>query len=149
MFTIYKLQSFWEARFDTVVEFMIESNCLSNTQLRFMSVNHSIFSTIEAISEVQWVFLDFTKEFGIVCNNSVLNKLKNDGIKGAKVSALVVSINLLKIKDLAYQWKKSFNLERTNKRIILRQINEIMYPPLYFNNANLRLTHTWSTLTFS
>ena len=75
-----------------------------------MSVNHSIFSTIEAISEVQWVFLDFTKEFGIVCNNSVLNKLKNDGIKGAKVSALVVSINLLKIKDLAYQWKK-FNFE--------------------------------------
>ena len=149
MFTIYKLQSFWEARFDTVVEFMIESNCLSNTQLRFMSVNHSIFSTIEAISEVQWVFLDFTKEFGIVCNNSVLNKLKNDGIKGAKVSALVVSINLLKIKDLAYQWKKSFNLERTNKRIILRQINRIMYPPLHFNNANLRLTHTWSTLTFS
>lgn len=149
MFTIYKLQSFWEARFDTVVEFMIESSCLSNTQLRFMSVNHSIFSTIEAISEVQWVFLDFTKEFGIVCNNSVLNKLKNDGIKGAKVSALVVSINLLKIKDLAYQWKKSFNLERTNKRIILRQINRIMYPPLHFNNANLRLTHTWSTLTFS
>ena len=149
MFTIYKLQSFWEARFDTVVEFMIESSCLSNTQLRFMSVNHSISSTIEAISEVQWVFLDFTKEFGIVCNNSVLNKLKNDGIKGAKVSALVVSINLLKIKDLAYQWKKSFNLERTNKRIILRQINRIMYPPLHFNNANLRLTHTWSTLTFS
>ena len=149
MFTIYKLQSFWEARFDTVVEFMIESSCLSNTQLRFMSVNHSIFSTIEAISEVQWVFLDFTKEFGIVCNNSVLNKLKNDGIKGAKVSALVVSINLLKIKDLAYQWKKSFNLERTNKRIILRQINRILYPPFHFNNANLRLTHTWSTLTFS
>lgn len=149
MFTIYKFQSFGEAWFDTVVEFMIESSCLSNTQLRFMSVNHSIFSTIEAISEVQWVFLDFTKEFGIVCNNSVLNKLKNDGIKGAKVSALVVSINLLKIKDLAYQWKKSFNLERTNKRIILRKINRIMYPPLHFNNANLRLTHTWSTLTFS
>ena len=61
---------------------MIESSLLSNTELRFMSMNHTIFSAIEAISEVQCVFLDFTKGFDIVCNNSILNKLKNDGIKG-------------------------------------------------------------------
>ena len=61
---------------------MIESSVLINAQLRFMSMNHTIFSAIEAISEVQCVFLDFTKGFGIVCNNSILNKLKNDGIKG-------------------------------------------------------------------
>ena len=35
MFTIYKFQSFGEAWFDTVVEFMIENSRLSNNQLRF------------------------------------------------------------------------------------------------------------------
>ena len=112
MFTIYKFQSFWEAWFDTVVEFMIENSRLSNNQLRFkqndsyvnqlMSMNQSSFGVIDAISEVQCVLLDFSKEFGMVWNDSVLNKPKNGWING-NLSDLIWSFFHNRCEDFYYR----------------------------------------------
>ena len=56
--------------------------------------------------------------------------------------------DLLKIQDWTYKWKISFStnqdikLYKVQEVLFSRKTNKIVYPSLYFNNANVKLTHT-------
>lgn len=56
--------------------------------------------------------------------------------------------DLLKIQDWAYKWKISFStnqdikLYKVQEVLFSRKTNKIVNPSLYFNNANVKLTHT-------
>ena len=79
-------------------------------------------------SEVK-LFADDTSLFSIVnCVNT---------------SALTLNSDLLKIQDWAYQWKMSFNPDRTKQAqeiIFSRKNNAIAHPPLFFNNSEIKLS---------
>ena len=51
--------------------------------------------------------------------------------------------DLLKIQDWAYQWKMSFNPDRTKqaqKNIFSRKKNATTHPTLFFNNSEIKLS---------
>ena len=51
--------------------------------------------------------------------------------------------DLLKIQDWAYQWKMSFNPDRTKQAqeiIFSRKKNATTHPPLFFNNSEIKLS---------
>ena len=51
--------------------------------------------------------------------------------------------DLLKIQDWAYQWKMSFNPDRTKqaqKIIFSRKKNATTHPTLFFNNSEIKLS---------
>ena len=78
-------------------------------------------------SEVK-LFADDTSLFNIVnCINTSASTLNSD---------------LLKIMDWPYQRKMSFNADRTKqaqKNIFSRKRNTTTYPPLFFNNSEIKL----------
>ena len=78
-------------------------------------------------SEVK-LFADGTCLFSIVnCVNTSDSTLNSD---------------LLKIQDWAYQWKMSFNPDRTKQAqeiIFSRKKNATTHPPLFFNNSEIKL----------
>ena len=79
-------------------------------------------------SEVK-LFPDDTSLFSIVnCVNTSASTLNSD---------------LLKIQDWAYQWKMSFNPDRTKQAqeiIFSRKKNATTHPPLVFNNSEIKLS---------
>ena len=79
-------------------------------------------------SEVK-LFADDTSLFSIVnCVNTSASTLNSD---------------LLKIQDWAYQWKMSFNPDRTKQAqeiIFSRKKNATTHPPLFFNNSEIKLS---------
>ena len=79
-------------------------------------------------SEVK-LFADDTSLFSIVnCVN---------------ISVSTLNTGLLKIQDWAYQWKMSFNPDRTKQVqeiIFSRKKNAITHPPLFFNNSEIKLS---------
>ena len=79
-------------------------------------------------SEVK-LFADGTCLFSIVnCVNTSDSTLNSD---------------LLKIQDWAYQWKMSFNPDRTKQAqeiIFSRKKNATTHPPLFFNNSEIKLS---------
>ena len=79
-------------------------------------------------SEVK-LFADGTCLFSIVnCVNTSDSTLNSD---------------LLKIQDWAYQWKMSFNPDRTKQAqeiIFSRKKNATTYPPLFFNNSEIKIS---------
>ena len=67
-----------------------------------------------------------------------------------KASAPVQNGDLLRIQDWAYQWKMSFNADpaKQDQEVILsRKTNKIVHPPLYVNNATVKLTHAQKHLS--
>ena len=69
-----------------------------------------------------------------------------------KASVSVLNSNLIKTEHWAYQWKMSFNPDRAKQEqevIFSKKANEIIHPPLYFNNAALNSHIYRSTLDFS
>ena len=51
--------------------------------------------------------------------------------------------DLLKIQGWAYQWKMSFNPDRTKQAqeiIFSREKNAITHPPIFFNNSEIKLS---------
>ena len=79
-------------------------------------------------SEVK-LFADDTSLFSIVnCVNTSASTLNSD---------------LLKIQDWAYQWKMSFNPDRTKQAqeiIFSRKKNTTTHPSLFFNNSEIKLS---------
>ena len=79
-------------------------------------------------SEIK-LFADDTSLFSIInCVNTSASTLNN---------------NLLKIKDWAYQWKMSFNPDQTKQAqeiIFSRKKNATTYPPLFFNNSEIKIS---------
>ena len=78
-------------------------------------------------SEVK-LFADDTSLFSIVnCVNTSASTLNSD---------------LLKIQDWEYQWKMSFNPDRTKQaqEIFSRKKNATTHPPLFFNNSEIKLS---------
>ena len=75
------------------------------------------------------LFADDTSLFTIVnCVNTSVSTLNSD---------------LLKIQDWAYQWKMSFNPDRTKQAqeiIFSRKKNATTHPPLFFNNSEIKLS---------
>ena len=58
-------------------------------------------------------------------------------------SASTFNSNLLKIQDLAYQWKMSFNSDRSKEAqeiIFSRKKNATTHPQLFFNNSEIKLS---------
>ena len=88
-------------------------------------------------SEVK-LFADDTSIFSIVyCVNT---------------SALTVNSDLLKIQDGAYQWKISFNPDRTKqaqKIIFSRKKTATTHPPIFFNNSEIKLSSNQKHLGFT
>ena len=57
--------------------------------------------------------------------------------------SIVNCVDLLKIQDWAYQWKISFNPDRTKQPqeiIFSRKKNVTTYPPLFFNYSEIKLS---------
>ena len=85
-------------------------------------------STRRTNSKVK-LFADGTSLFSIVnCVNTSASTLNSD---------------LLKIQDWAYQWKMSFNPDRTKQAqeiIFSRKKNATTHPPLFFNNSEIKLS---------
>ena len=55
----------------------------------------------------------------------------------------ILNSDLLKIQDWAYQWKMSFNPDRTKQAqeiIFSREENVTTHPPLFFNNSEITLS---------
>ena len=79
-------------------------------------------------SEVK-LFADDTSLFSIVnCVNTSASTLNSD---------------LLKIQDWAYQWKMSLKPDRTKQAqeiIFSRKKNATTYPPIFFNNSEIKLS---------
>ena len=79
-------------------------------------------------SEVE-LFADETSLFSVVnCVHTSVSTINSD---------------LLKIQDWAYQWKISFNPYRTKQAqeiIFSRKKNATTYPPLFFNNSEIKLS---------
>ena len=75
------------------------------------------------------LFADDTSLFSIVnCVNTSASTLNKD---------------LFKIQDWAYQWKMSFNPDRTKQTqeiIFSRKKNAATHPPLFFNNSGIKLS---------
>ena len=75
------------------------------------------------------LFTGYTSLFSIAnCVNTPTSILNND---------------LLKIQDWAYQWKMSFNPDRTKQAqeiIFSREKNVTTHPPLFFNNSEITLS---------
>ena len=58
-------------------------------------------------------------------------------------SASTLNSDLLKIQNWAYQWKMSFNPDRTKQAqeiIFSRKKNATTHPPLFFNNSEIKLS---------
>ena len=58
-------------------------------------------------------------------------------------SALTLNSDLLKIQEWAYQWKMSFNPDRTKQAqevIFSRKKNATTHPPLFLNNSEIKLS---------
>ena len=58
-------------------------------------------------------------------------------------SALTLNSDLLKVQDWEYQWKMSFNPDRTQHEeeiIFSRKKNTTTHPPLFFNNSEIKLS---------
>ena len=83
----------------------------------------------------QNLFADDTSLFSIVnCVNT---------------SASTVNSDLLKMQDWAYQWKMSFNPDRTKQAqeiIFSRKKNATTHPPLIFNNSEIKIRSIWDLL---
>ena len=61
----------------------------------------------------------------------------------SEVKLFVDDTSLLNIQDWAYQWKMSFNPDRTKQAqeiIFSRKKNATTHPPLFFNNSEIKLS---------
>ena len=85
----------------------------------------------DGLTSNQKLFADGTSLFSIVQNiNSTANDLNSD---------------LMKIIDLAFQWKMRFNPDpkkQAQEVIFSRKINKIDHPPLYFNENLVKSSST-------
>ena len=61
----------------------------------------------------------------------------------SEVKLFVDDTSLFNIQDWAYQWKMSFNPDRTKQAqeiIFSRKKNATTHPPLFFNNSEIKLS---------
>ena len=103
--------------------------CTAGVSIGATVFSHYINDLPERLNSEVTLFADDTSLFSIVnCVNASPSTLNSD---------------LLKKQDWEYQWKISFNPDRTKQAqeiIFSRKKNATTHPPLFFNNSEIKLS---------